>query len=90
VANRANAFRYPLRERPWPPGSYGWTVCAVCRRAWRPSPGSVLQCHATCLFTTQAIAAMLRTTRPMPELARHYGVTARILAAALGTGRRGR
>lgn len=83
------AFRYPLKAIPWPKGrTYSWTACPVCKASWRPTPGSRLQCHSVCLFTSEALAAMRQSRLTLPELAAKYGVTPKIIAAAIGTGRR--
>lgn len=75
----------PLRTTPYK-GQGKFQFCEVCGGPWRPWAGSVLPCHARCLYAPADQDTLLevcegRGTRPLKEIAEALGVTLGILNA---------
>lgn len=82
------AFRYPLRAEPFPEGDHQATTCPVCHESWTPRAGSTLQCHAACLFTSEAMAHIAASDQTEAELAAAYQVTRGVVRTAKKEGKR--
>lgn len=74
-------FSTPLRDTPWPSGPHKNRPCRVCGKSWFPWAGSMLNCHARCLFTPGAAAIIKTDPRPQRLIAEHYGVMPSVIRA---------
>jgi hypothetical protein len=72
-----------LRDKPWPPGPHGPRPCPVCGRVWWPWAGSLLPCHARCLFTSDEKAHICSSKKSQNELAASYDVPIGIIRAII-------
>ena len=71
--------RIPLRTDPWPIGAHAPRPCPICGKHWRPWAGSVLPCHARCLFDADGVRAILEHPGTNAAAARAYGLTDGVL-----------
>ena len=74
-------FQHPLRLRPWPQGNHPWGFCPVCRGGWRPYAGSLLNCHARCLFAPFDAHIIATDPRTNDAIAKHYQITIGVVLA---------
>ena len=81
-----------MRGAPWKmgEGANEWTACPVCGVPWRPAGGSLLPCHAKCLFTPELQDELLDEAATERAQAERLGVTKGIVRASLHAARRRR
>lgn len=79
-------FTMPLLARPLEDLSP--RLCPVCGKFWRPWSGSLLPCHARCLWTQPAAVALVYDTRPITVLAQDVGVSIATVRAGIRQGKR--
>lgn len=70
-----------LRSKPWPEGQHARRNCPVCGEPWVPWAGSLLPCHAKCLFDDRESIAIFNDPRTEAELSRSLGVTTSVIRA---------
>lgn len=72
--------RVPMLAEPW--GNVAPRPCPVCDRWWQPWKGSILPCHARCLFSRDELVR-LHTIASQPEV--RLGEMARWMGISLAT-----
>jgi hypothetical protein len=75
-------MRLPFLTKPWPQGRHEVRPCPVCGKPWWPWAGSLLPCHARCLFAPEELRAVQTDTRPAKEVAAAYGITVQMVRSA--------
>ena len=78
--------RARLRAEPWPAGNNGYHDCPICGERWRPYAGSLLPCHAACMWTDDGALALAMDPRADSLIARQLGVTMPIVRAGRARG----
>lgn len=72
----------PMRAQPWPKGGgHPWQLCPVCKQKWRPWAGSLLPCHAKCIWTEQGAVSLFNDSRTETQLEAALGLTRSIIRA---------
>ncbi len=77
----------PMRAQPWPKGAaHPWRPCPVCGDRWRPWAGSLLPCHAKCMWTPEGAMMLFRDRRTETRLETALGLTRSIIRAGRRVG----